>query len=110
MVRWPATLSALMVLLLSLAAAVAQVPPPVPLPTPQFNPSTPLVIPSAPEVPVSPGYGNGLGGSGAAIGGPPDSSMGALPNSSYSIIAPGNTDDAPIRHKRKRHVAVHRPH
>jgi hypothetical protein len=110
-VRWPVTLVALTVLLMSLAAAVAQVPPPVPVPTPQFNPSTPLVIPSAPEVPVSPGYGNGIGGSGAAtIGTLPESSISALPNSSYSIIAPNNTDDAPIRHKRKRHVAVRHPY
>jgi hypothetical protein len=107
--RGAVALVALTIPLLSVAGAVAQVPPPVPVPTPQFNPSTPLVIPSAPEVPVSPGYGNGIGGSGAAIGGLPNSSIGALPNSSYSIIAPGNTDDAPIRHKRKRHVAVRHP-
>ena len=90
--------------------AVAQVPPPVPVPTPQFNPSTPLVIPAAPEVPVSPGYGNGIGGSGAGIGGLSNLSIGALPNSSYSIIAPGNADDAPVRHRHKRHVAVRHPH
>jgi hypothetical protein len=108
--RWPVTFFALTVLLLSLAAAVAQVPPPVPRPTPQFNPSTPLVIPSGPEVPVSPGYGNSIGGSGAAISGLPGPLIGTLPNSSYSIIAPGNTDDAPIRHERKRHVAVRHPH
>ncbi len=104
--RTTVALVALTIPPLSIAAAVAQVPPPVPVPTPQFNPSTPLVIPSAPEVPVSPGYGNGIGGSGPATGGLPNWSIGALPNSSYSIIAPGNTDDAPIRHKRKRHVAV----
>jgi hypothetical protein len=109
MMRWLVTLFAPTLLLFSIAAVSAQVPPSVPVPTPHFNPSTPLVIPSAPEVPVSPGYGNGIGGSGVAIGGLPNSSMGALPNSSYSIIAPGNTDDAPIRHKRKRHVAVRHP-
>ncbi len=107
MLRWPVAFCALTVLLLSVAVAAAQVPPPFSPPTPQFNPSTPLVIPSAPEVPVSPEYGNGIGGSGAAIGELPDSSIGALPASPYSIIAPGNTDDAPVRHKRKRHAAVH---
>jgi hypothetical protein len=110
MLRWPVALFSLIVLLLSVAGAIAQVPPPVPVPVPQFNPSTPLVIPAAPEVPVSPGYGNGIGGSGAGIGGLPDSSIGALPDSSYSIIAPGNADDAPIRHRHKRHVAVRHPH
>lgn len=67
MLQWPVAVGAVTALLLSVTAAVAQVPPPVPVPTPQFNPSTPLVIPSAPEVPVSPGYGNGIGGSGADL-------------------------------------------
>ena len=109
MMWWLVTLFAPTLLLFSIAAVSAQVPPSVPVPTPHFNPSTPLVIPSAPEVPVPPGYGNGIGGSAAGPGRLPDSSVGALPNSSYSIIAPGNTDDPPIRHKRKPHVAVRHP-
>jgi hypothetical protein len=52
---------ALTVLLLSVARAPAQAPPPVPMPTPHFNESSPLVLPQAPEVPVSPGTPSGLG-------------------------------------------------
>jgi hypothetical protein len=110
MMWWLVTLFAPTLLLFSIAAVSAQVPPPVPVPTPHFNPSTPLVIPSAPEVPVSPGYGNGIGGSAAGPGRLPDSSVGALPNSSYTIIAPDNDGKAPVRHKRKHHIAVRHPY
>ena len=110
MLQWPVAVGAVTALLLSVTAAVAQVPPPVPVPTPQFNPSTPLVIPSAPEVPVSPGYGNGIGGSGAGVYQRPNSSIGALPNSSYSIIAPDRGESAPIRHKHKHHATVRNAH
>jgi hypothetical protein len=42
------------------AAADAQLPPPLPPPpTLNFNPSSPLIVPQAPEVPVSPGLGSG---------------------------------------------------
>jgi hypothetical protein len=48
-------LFALPILLLFAASAIAQVPPRLPPPpTPTFNPSSPLVVPQAPEVPVSP--------------------------------------------------------
>jgi hypothetical protein len=48
-------LFALPILLLFAASAVAQLPPRLPPPpTPTFNPSSPLVVPQAPEVPVSP--------------------------------------------------------
>jgi hypothetical protein len=59
----PTALTLIMVLtaVLSFAAGVrAQVPPPPPPPqTPHFNPSSPLVVPQAPEVPVSPGMSGG---------------------------------------------------
>jgi hypothetical protein len=48
-------LFALPILLLFAASAAAQLPPRLPPPpTPTFNPSSPLVLPQAPEVPVSP--------------------------------------------------------
>jgi hypothetical protein len=48
-------LFALPILLLFAAGAAAQLPPRLPPPpTPNFNPSSPLVVPQAPEVPVSP--------------------------------------------------------
>jgi hypothetical protein len=48
-------LFALAIALLFAASAAAQLPPRLPPPpTPNFNPSSPLVVPQAPEVPVSP--------------------------------------------------------
>jgi hypothetical protein len=99
--RRAVALLALTIPLLSVAGAAAQVPPPVPVPTPQFNPSTPLVIPAAPEVPVSPGYGNGIVAPGTGIGG--------LPDSSYSIIAPETAEKPPVKQKHRRHSTVHHP-
>ena len=101
MLRREAALFALTMPLLLAVSASAQVPPPVPVPRPQFNPSTPLVIPSAPEVPVSPGFGNGIVAPGTGIGG--------LPDSSYSIIAPETAEKPPVKHKHKHHPAVHHP-
>ena len=37
-------------------------------------------------------------------------SIGALPNSSYSIIAPDRGESAPIRHKHKHHATVRNAH
>ena len=90
------------VLLLAVPAATAQAPPPVPKLVPQFNPSSPLIIPQAPEVPVSPGFGNGIGGSRPAIGG--------LPDSSYSIMVRETPDKIAVKHRHKRHIAVHPAH
>jgi len=101
MLRCATALFALTMPLLSAVGAVAQVPPPVPVPKPQFNPSTPLVIPAAPEVPVSPGYGNGIGAPGLGNS--------ALPDSSYSIIAPETAEKPLVKQKHKHHPAVHHP-
>jgi hypothetical protein len=59
---------------LSSAADVrAQLPPPQPPPqAPIFNPSSPLVVPQAPEVPVSPGMGGGARSSPGVSGAPSD--------------------------------------
>lgn len=60
-------------LLSSTAGVRAQLPPPLPPPpTPNFNPSSPYVVPQAPEVPVSPGMGGGSVIGGAASGTPGD--------------------------------------
>jgi hypothetical protein len=50
---------ALAILLVTATGAAAQVPPPVPVQTPTPNPSSSLVVPQAPEVPVSPGLRSG---------------------------------------------------
>jgi hypothetical protein len=101
MLRRAAALCALTMPFLSAVGAVAQVPPPVPVPAPQFNPSNPLVIPAAPEVPVSPGYGIGTVAPGTGIGG--------LPDSSYSIIAPESDEKPPVKQKHKHHSAARHP-
>lgn len=101
MLRRALALLTLTIPLLSVVGAAAQVPPPVPVPTPQFNPSTPLIVPTAPEVPVSPGFGSGTIAPGTGIGG--------LPDSSYSIIAPETAEKPPVKQKHKRRSTVHHP-
>jgi hypothetical protein len=93
-----AGLVALPILLLFAASAVAQLPPRLPPPpTPTFNPSSPLVLPQAPEVPVSP----------VAPGIVPGSAPGSGANTlAPSIIAePAGKFD-----RRRQHHGVHHHH
>lgn len=89
-----------LLLLLTIVAAVlwssadirAQLPPPLaPPPTPNFNPSSPLVVPQAPEAPVSPRIGGGTGLS-EGVGG-----------ASGDIIAVEPNHDAKSPHPHHRH-------
>jgi hypothetical protein len=91
-------LFALPIVLLFAASAVAQLPPRLPPPpTPNFNPSSPLVVPQAPEVPVSP----------VAPGTSPGSGLG----SGADILAPSIIAEPEGRFdRRRRHHGVHRHH
>jgi len=74
-----------------------RLPPP---PTPNFNPSSPLVVPQAPPVPVSPATPGTLPGStpsDANVSGP------------YSIMAPEPREGKPARHQRRDLVHRHPP-
>lgn len=76
------------------AGAQAQVPPRLaPPPVPQFNPSSPLLIPQQNEVPVSP---TAPGGSPGAIGG--------SVSGGGSIISEPRADHSRIRHRHQRHA------
>ena len=86
--------NAAIVLTLALGpGAHAQVPTPLaPQPVPQFNPSSPLLIPQQNEVPVSP---TAPGGSSSAIGG--------------SVSGGGSIISEPraVHHHHKRHYPAH---
>jgi hypothetical protein len=94
----PGGLSALPILLLFAASAAAQLPPRLPPPpTPTFNPSSPLVVPQAPEVPVSP----------VAPGIVP----GSAPSSGASTLTPSIiAEPAGKFDRRRRHHVVHHHH
>jgi hypothetical protein len=87
---------AVTILVVPVAGAVAQLPPRLPAPpTPNFNPSTPYVVPQAPPVPVSPATPGTLPGSRPSdvnVSGP------------YSIMAPEPRVGKPVGH---RHAAHH---
>ena len=93
---------ALPILLLSVAGAVAQMPPPMPAPQrPIFNPSSPLVLPQAAPVPVSPTTPGTLPGS------VPASS--ANVSAPYSIIREERNARSDLRHRHRvgrRHAAM----
>jgi hypothetical protein len=77
------------------AAAFAQLPPRLPPPpTPNFNPSTPYVVPQAPPVPVSPATPGTLPGST-----PSDVNV----TGPYSIMAPEPRAGKPVRHRHAVH-------
>jgi hypothetical protein len=81
--------------------AVAQVPPRLPpAPTPNFNPSSPLVVPQAPPVPVSPVTPGTL---------PESMPSDANVSGSYSIMAPEQRAGKAARHERRRRVHHHPP-
>jgi hypothetical protein len=94
------------ILLLSVAVAeaIAQVPPRMPSPpTPNFNPSSPLVVPQAPEVPVSPATPGTLPGSVPGSG--------ANASAPYSIISEEGHPRHDLRHRHylvRRHAAMKR--
>jgi hypothetical protein len=90
---------ALAILALLAASAMAQVPPRLaPPPTPNFNPSSPLVVPQAPPVPVSPVTPGTLPGSTPSdvnVSGP------------YSIMAAEPRERKPVRHQHRHSVHRH---
>jgi hypothetical protein len=90
------------ILLLSVAGAVAQIPPPLaPLQTPNFNPSSPLVVPQPAPVPVSPGTLSTLPGS------VPESSANVA--APYSIMREERQARPQLRHRHRvvrRHAGV----
>jgi len=78
------------------AGAFAQLPPRLPPPpTPNFNPSTPYVVPQAPPVPVSPATPGTL---------PASRPSDVTVTGPYSIMAPEPRVGKPVRHRH----AVHR--
>ena len=107
MLRREAALFALTMPLLLAVSGGAQVPPPVPVPRPQFNPSTPLVIPRRRRSRCRRDIGNGIGSGAGSV----DCEFidRAFPDSSYSIIAPKTAETPPIKHRNKHHPAVHHP-
>jgi len=89
-------LLALTILVVPVAGAFAQLPPRLPPPpTPNFNPSTPYVVPQAPPVPVSPATPGTL---------PASRPSDVTVTGPYSIMAPEPRVGKPVRHRH----AVHR--
>jgi hypothetical protein len=86
----------------AIQVALAQVPPRLPpAPTPNFNPSSPLVVPQVPPVPVSPATP-------ASPGALPESTPGDVTVSGpYSIMAPERGVGKPAPHQRRHRVHHH---
>lgn len=96
--KWRLGLATVVTIATSTGTAAQVPPPPVPPPVLHFNPSSPSVVPQAPEMPVSPGPGPGAA---AVSHGIPDV-VDPHPASHYSRHGSARTKKAFTAYRRKR--------